>query len=145
MNQVNLDRAVSDLLDTVRNVYRWLLREDTISILDRAALAMIAEAVSNSAHFVINYSTSKNFWIRTGKNILSEMHAAIDNHMKTLESLMQQCRDRTVPQHLGQHSSYTGRAELRRHSLCRWSRSKYGEDMPRRHEDRDFAGIHELD
>ncbi|KAI6103703.1 hypothetical protein EDD16DRAFT_299992 [Pisolithus croceorrhizus] len=96
LNQASLDKAVSDLLDTIRNVYEWLVHEDRISVLDKAALAKIAEAVSDSAHFVINYSTTKNFWIRAGKNIFSETRAVVDDQAQTLESLMQQCRDRTV-------------------------------------------------
>ncbi|KAI6096657.1 hypothetical protein EDD16DRAFT_1732862, partial [Pisolithus croceorrhizus] len=96
LNQASLDKAVSDLLDTIRNVYEWLVHEDRISVLDKVALAKIAEAVSDSAHFVVNYSTTKNFWIRAGKNSFSETRGVVDDQAQTLESLMQQCRDRTV-------------------------------------------------
>ncbi|KIK14898.1 hypothetical protein PISMIDRAFT_342730 [Pisolithus microcarpus 441] len=96
MNQANLDNAVSDLLDTMRSVYEWLIREDRIRNLDKDALAKIARAISDSAHFVINYSTTKSFWERTRKNIFSETRAVVDGHAKALENLMQQCRDRAA-------------------------------------------------
>ncbi|KAI6131092.1 hypothetical protein EDD16DRAFT_1723157 [Pisolithus croceorrhizus] len=60
MNQANLDGAVSDLLHTVGSVYEWLMQEDRISNLDKVALAKIARAISDSAHFIINYSTTKS-------------------------------------------------------------------------------------
>ncbi|KIK15143.1 hypothetical protein PISMIDRAFT_335548, partial [Pisolithus microcarpus 441] len=96
VNQADLDKAVSDLLDTMRSVYEWLIQEDRIRNLNEDALAMIARAISDSAHFVINYSTTKSFWKRAGKNIFSETRTVVDGHAKTLENLMQQCRDRAA-------------------------------------------------
>ncbi|KAI6131088.1 hypothetical protein EDD16DRAFT_962365 [Pisolithus croceorrhizus] len=96
LNQASLDGAVSDLLDTMRSVYEWLMQEDRISNLDRIALAKIARAISDSAHFIINYSTTKSFWDRTRKNIFSETRTVVDGHAKTLLNLMQQCRDRAA-------------------------------------------------
>ncbi|KIK24638.1 hypothetical protein PISMIDRAFT_397348, partial [Pisolithus microcarpus 441] len=96
MNQANLDKAVSDLLDTMRSVYEWLLQEDRIRNLNEDALANIARAISDSAHFVVNYSTTKSFCKRAGKNIFSETRTVVDGHAKTLEDLTQQCRDRAA-------------------------------------------------
>ncbi|KIK13811.1 hypothetical protein PISMIDRAFT_371754 [Pisolithus microcarpus 441] len=96
LNQASLDKAVSDLLDTMRSVYECLVEQDKISNLDKVALAKIARAISDSAHFIINYSTIKSFWKRTGKHIFSETRTVVDGHTKTLENLMQQCRDRAA-------------------------------------------------
>ncbi|KAI6114846.1 hypothetical protein EDD16DRAFT_1520919 [Pisolithus croceorrhizus] len=61
LNQANLDKAVSGLLGTMRSVYKCLVKQDRISNLDRVALGKIARAISDSAHFIINYSTTKSF------------------------------------------------------------------------------------
>ncbi|KAI6127644.1 hypothetical protein EDD16DRAFT_251101 [Pisolithus croceorrhizus] len=63
MNQANLDRAVSDPLDTVGIVYEGLMQENRISNLDEVALAAkIARAISDPVNFIINYSTARSFW-----------------------------------------------------------------------------------
>ncbi|KAI6103306.1 hypothetical protein EDD16DRAFT_1715303 [Pisolithus croceorrhizus] len=94
LNQASLDKAVSDLLDTMRKVYEWLVHEDRISVLDKAVLAKIAAAVSDSAHFVMKLFHDQK--LLAGKNIFSETRGVVDGQAQTLESLMQQCRDRTV-------------------------------------------------
>lgn len=93
LNQVNLDMAVSDLLNTVRSVYEFFMEHDRISNLDKDTLAKFARAISDCAHFINNYSVTKSFWKRMGKHILSETRTVVDGHAKTLEILMQQCRD----------------------------------------------------
>jgi len=60
--QANLDQ-ISDLLLKIQNVYEFLLEEDTLSNLDmmKDTLARIAQAVSNCAQFIKNYSETKSF------------------------------------------------------------------------------------
>jgi len=60
--QANLDQ-ISDLLLKIQNVYEFLLEEDTLSNLDmmKDTLAWIAQAVSNCAQFIKNYSETKSF------------------------------------------------------------------------------------
>ncbi|KIM63729.1 hypothetical protein SCLCIDRAFT_116601, partial [Scleroderma citrinum Foug A] len=96
--QANLDQSVTDLILKVHNVYEFLLEEDTLSNLDvmKGTLARIAEVISNCAQFIKNYTETKSFWKRLGKNIASETQAAVDNYNKALDALMQQYRDRAV-------------------------------------------------
>ncbi|KIK12218.1 hypothetical protein PISMIDRAFT_121242, partial [Pisolithus microcarpus 441] len=89
----NLDNEVSNLLDTIRNVYQFLVEEDRMSKIDKDTLARIARTISDSAHFIKNYLATKSFWKRMGKHILSETRTVVNDHVKSLESLMQQCRD----------------------------------------------------
>ncbi|KIO10747.1 hypothetical protein M404DRAFT_78784, partial [Pisolithus tinctorius Marx 270] len=98
ISQANLDKAVCDLLDAVRDVYEFLTEDETIKNIDamRDTLAKIARTISDSAQFINNYSATKSFWKRTAKNIFSETQTVIDGYVKTLDGLMQQYRDRAV-------------------------------------------------
>lgn len=79
--------------------------------------------------FIKDYSEVKSFWTKLGKNIISEKQAAIDSHTKTLDTLMQQYRDRAVrdtqigtrcvPQGLNLDGmAYTGGAGLNKTKKC---------------------------
>ncbi|KAL4062785.1 hypothetical protein V8B97DRAFT_2091404 [Scleroderma yunnanense] len=96
--QANLDQSVSSLLEKIQRVYKFLLEEDTLANLDamKDTLARIVQVISNSAQFIENYSETKNFWKRLGKNIASETQTAVDDYNRALDELMQQYRDRAV-------------------------------------------------
>ncbi|KIN97417.1 hypothetical protein M404DRAFT_1006058 [Pisolithus tinctorius Marx 270] len=98
MKQANLDKAVSGLLQTIRSVYEFLTEEDTINNIDnmKDTLAKIARVISDSAQFIKDYSETKSFWKRTGKNIGSKTQAIVDDYTTTLNDLMQQYRDHAV-------------------------------------------------
>ncbi|KAI5992219.1 hypothetical protein EDD15DRAFT_1044144 [Pisolithus albus] len=98
IRQGNLDKAVFDLLQTVRRVYEFLSEEDTIKNIDQMkdTLAKIARVISDSAQFIKNYSETKSFWKRTLKNVYSETQNIVDDYTMTLCDLMQQYRDRTT-------------------------------------------------
>lgn len=59
-------------------------------------LAKIAQVTSESTQFIKNYSTTKRFWKRTGKDIISETQIIVDDYAKTLEHLIQNYRDSTA-------------------------------------------------
>ncbi|KAL4068657.1 hypothetical protein V8B97DRAFT_784170 [Scleroderma yunnanense] len=59
-------------------------------------LARIAQVINNCAQFIKNYSATKNFWRRLGKNIASETQTTIDEYNRALDDLMQQYRDRAL-------------------------------------------------
>jgi len=63
ITQANLDQSISDLLLKVQTVYEFLLEENTLSNLDtmKDTLARIAQAISNCAQFIKNYSETKSF------------------------------------------------------------------------------------
>ncbi|KIO07708.1 hypothetical protein M404DRAFT_136031, partial [Pisolithus tinctorius Marx 270] len=92
------DNAVSDLLDTVRQVYEFLLEPDTLNNIEnmKDTLVQIARVISESAQFVKNYFEVKSFWLRAKKNVFSETQTIVNGYVKTLDSLMQQCRGRAV-------------------------------------------------
>ncbi|KIO05784.1 hypothetical protein M404DRAFT_25077 [Pisolithus tinctorius Marx 270] len=98
INQADLDNEVSNLLDTVRKVYEFLLADDTIQNIDsmKATLGKIAQVISDAARFIKNYSETKSFWQRLGKNIVSETRTTTDGYVKDLNNLMQQFRDHAV-------------------------------------------------
>ncbi|KAI5992818.1 hypothetical protein EDC04DRAFT_3097017 [Pisolithus marmoratus] len=78
------DKAVSDLLDKVLDVYQFLTEDESINNIDkmRDTLAKIARAMSASAQFINNYSVTKSFWKRTGKNIFSETENVVTGYVK---------------------------------------------------------------
>ncbi|KAI6119282.1 hypothetical protein EDD17DRAFT_1799203 [Pisolithus thermaeus] len=98
ITQANLDSAVSGLLEKLGFVYELLLEEDTMKNIDnmRDTLANVARVVSNAAQFVMNYTETKSFWKRLGKNIISETQSIVDGYTQNLDSLMQQYCDRAV-------------------------------------------------
>ncbi|KIM54282.1 hypothetical protein SCLCIDRAFT_387208, partial [Scleroderma citrinum Foug A] len=98
ITQANLDSSISSLLEKVRSVYEFLLEGDTLSSFDarKGTLGHIAQVISNCAQFIKDYSETKNFWRRLGKNIMSETQTAVDDYNKALDELMQQYRDRAV-------------------------------------------------
>ncbi|KIO07954.1 hypothetical protein M404DRAFT_378001 [Pisolithus tinctorius Marx 270] len=111
LNQVNLDRDVADLLDTVKTVYGFLLEDDTIRKIDsmKETLGKIAQVISDAARFIKSYSETKIFWKRLGKNIMSETQTTTDGYVKLLNSLMQQYRDLAIRDiHINVHQVLEG-------------------------------------
>ncbi|KAI6104506.1 hypothetical protein EDD16DRAFT_1524722 [Pisolithus croceorrhizus] len=74
LNRASLDKAMFNLLDTVRNAYDFLAEQDRIPLEESRERTLLGE--------------------KTGKNIFSETHAVIGGHVKSLEDLVQQCHDR---------------------------------------------------
>ncbi|KAI6012955.1 hypothetical protein BKA83DRAFT_2492058 [Pisolithus microcarpus] len=64
INQANLDHDVSDLLDTIRTAYEFLLEDDTLRNINsmRATLGKIAQVISDAARFIKNYSETTSFY-----------------------------------------------------------------------------------
>ncbi|KAI5991215.1 hypothetical protein EDD15DRAFT_2369143 [Pisolithus albus] len=96
--QVILDSAMFTLLEKLGSVYEFLLEGETIAEIEnmKEMLARIGQVVSDSAQFIRNYSETKSFWKRMGKNILSETQTIVDCYLKTLDDLMQQYRDHAI-------------------------------------------------
>lgn len=141
VNQVNVDKGLSSLFDTIRGVYEFLTEEDTPKKIDRKnvppenkndtlyyrnyaynywnatydnrndpddrkhitlhestkvsldTLAKIAQVTSESTQFIKNYSTTKRYWKRTGKDIFSETGSIVKYYAETLSHLIQNYRD----------------------------------------------------
>ncbi|KAI6107254.1 hypothetical protein EV401DRAFT_462708 [Pisolithus croceorrhizus] len=67
------------------------LHESTKASLD--TLAKIAQVTSESTQFIRNYSTTKRYWKRTGKDIISETESIAKYYAETLSYLIQNYRD----------------------------------------------------
>lgn len=98
MRQVNIDSAVSGLLDTVKRVYEFLTEDEQLSKIEsmRDTLSKIAQVINDAVQFIANYSATKSFWKRLGKNLFSETQTTIGGFAATLTDLMQQYRDLAV-------------------------------------------------
>ncbi|KAG6330072.1 hypothetical protein ID866_9017 [Astraeus odoratus] len=95
LNQTNLDRSVSDLLDKIGHVYSFIVEDDTLVNIDliRAPLMKLAKLVSECVEFIQGYAKTKSFWERLGKNAFSDSASTIATYNKALDILTQQCRD----------------------------------------------------
>ncbi|KIK17889.1 hypothetical protein PISMIDRAFT_211314, partial [Pisolithus microcarpus 441] len=98
IDQANLDSEVFGLLNTVKDVYEFLMEKDTIEHIDsmKGTLSKISQEMSATAPFVVKYCKKQNFFVRIGNNLVSDPQTVARGHMKNLGDLMQQYRDRTM-------------------------------------------------
>ncbi|KAI6137506.1 hypothetical protein EDD17DRAFT_1747892 [Pisolithus thermaeus] len=98
INQAKLDNEVSGLLNTIKDVYEFLMEEDTIAKIDimKETLGKISQEIKDAAEFVIKYTQKKNFVVRIADSIVHDAQTIASAHVKNLSDLMQQYRDRTV-------------------------------------------------
>ncbi|KAG2340344.1 WD40 repeat-like protein [Suillus weaverae] len=102
--QVDCDKAVLRLVDKVDQVYGFILQDETLSQISSAhsndgqvslmdsIIGKISQQTLECAHFIRDYSQTKNFWKRAGKNIFSETNDAIQQFIDNLDTLMQNFR-----------------------------------------------------
>ncbi|KIN98787.1 hypothetical protein M404DRAFT_1005115 [Pisolithus tinctorius Marx 270] len=98
INQANLDNEVFGLLNTVKDLYEFLMEKDTIENMDnmKETLRKISQEMSAAALFVIKYCKKKNILIRIGDSLVSDPQTVARGHIKNLGDLMQQYRDRAI-------------------------------------------------
>lgn len=96
--QANLDAAIHDLLAKVSNVYQFLLGDGVLARVTsmKDTLAQTAQIMHECSQFISNYSETKNFWIRLGKNVLTETTTAVTRYNDALDGVMQRFRDVAV-------------------------------------------------
>ncbi|KAG1813769.1 hypothetical protein DFJ58DRAFT_892070 [Suillus subalutaceus] len=93
--QVDRDKAVLKLLEKLDEVYSFITQDEMLGKISsmRAILGKISQQTRECAHFIKNYSETKNFWNRLGKNIISEMTDTIQKCSDVFDKLMQNFRD----------------------------------------------------
>ncbi|KAL4072384.1 WD40-repeat-containing domain protein [Scleroderma yunnanense] len=98
LSQTNLDASIGDLISKIKQIYELILENKVPSKINttKDVLVQLAQIVQECAHFVANYSETKNFWHRLGKNIFSETTTKVANYTSKLDKLMQEFRDRAV-------------------------------------------------
>ncbi|KAI6036041.1 hypothetical protein BKA83DRAFT_1011252 [Pisolithus microcarpus] len=113
ISQVNLDMAMSSLLSKISMVYKLLMEEEIVAKLTsmKDTLLQIAQLVRECSQFISNYSETKSFWVRLGKNAMSETDSMVSSYNEALDMLMQQFRDHAIRDiHIGvQHMLEHGR------------------------------------
>ncbi|KAL4073021.1 WD40-repeat-containing domain protein [Scleroderma yunnanense] len=98
LRQVEIDKSVAGLLDKINQVYEFMLQDKMLAKIGstKDTLLQIAQAVQESTQFIVNYSKTKHFWARLGKNIFSETRGVVTRYSDTLDGLMQQFRERAI-------------------------------------------------
>ncbi|KIK17096.1 hypothetical protein PISMIDRAFT_15367 [Pisolithus microcarpus 441] len=98
IDQANLDSEVFGLLNTVKDLYEFLMEKDILENIDsmKETLRKISQEMSATALFVVKYCQKKNFVVRIGDRLVSDPQTVAQGHIKNLGDLMQQYRDRTM-------------------------------------------------
>ncbi|KIN98754.1 hypothetical protein M404DRAFT_827906, partial [Pisolithus tinctorius Marx 270] len=98
INQANLDNEVFGLLNTIKDLYEFLMEKDTIENVDsmKETLRKISQEMSATALFVVKYCKKKNILVRIGDSFVSDPQTVARGHIKNLGDLMQQYRDRAI-------------------------------------------------
>ncbi|KIK15540.1 hypothetical protein PISMIDRAFT_320776, partial [Pisolithus microcarpus 441] len=98
IDQANLDSEVFGLLNTVKDLYEFLMEKDTLENIDsmKETLRKISQEMSATALFVVKYCRKQNFLVRIGDRLVSDPQTVARGHIKNLGDLMQQYRDRTM-------------------------------------------------
>ncbi|KAG6332238.1 hypothetical protein ID866_6853 [Astraeus odoratus] len=96
--QTTIDDSLRDLVAKISQVFEFIMEKDILSDiqLTKGTIAQIAQVVHEAAKFVNNYSSTRHFWHRLGRNVLTDTKAAVDRYNKALDDLMLQFRDRAA-------------------------------------------------
>ncbi|CCM06543.1 uncharacterized protein FIBRA_08817 [Fibroporia radiculosa] len=99
LNQINLDTAVRSLLSKVSEVYGFVTETQYWSPMP-ATQALVLERLSRQVmdcvNFIVRYVETKNFWMRTSRNVLGDTNTAIEGYSRAIDNLMQQFRDNVI-------------------------------------------------
>ena len=113
--QASLDASLRGLLTTIERTYELVLENRSPSKINatKDVLVEIAQVIQECAHFIIKYSDTKTFctspipvvfmrliffvgsWL--GKSVFSETTTKVANYNQKLDKLMQELRDRPIP------------------------------------------------
>ncbi|KAG6333112.1 hypothetical protein ID866_5978 [Astraeus odoratus] len=98
ISQANRDVAIVVLVAKICDIYAFIMEDKNLYQL--AAMQPLLKSMSDQlfdcAQFIVNYSETKNFWIRAGKNIIQETDAAIAQYNDALDGLMKSFSDKAV-------------------------------------------------
>ncbi|KIK36383.1 hypothetical protein CY34DRAFT_811336, partial [Suillus luteus UH-Slu-Lm8-n1] len=107
--QSDRDQAVHSLVDKLDQVYGFMIQDDTLSQISsmRGILGQISQQTLGCARFIRDYSETKSFWKRLGKDILAETNNEIKRFSDVLDALMQNFRDQ-VTRDVAIYTHHTG-------------------------------------
>ncbi|KAG1851344.1 hypothetical protein DFJ58DRAFT_427154 [Suillus subalutaceus] len=93
--QVDCDRAVRELLEKSCQVYSFITQDEMIGKISsmHAVLGKISQQTRECAQFIKDYSETKNFWKRLGKNVFVETKDTIKKYSDVFNTLMENFRD----------------------------------------------------
>ncbi|KAG2098420.1 uncharacterized protein F5147DRAFT_839624 [Suillus discolor] len=98
--QADRDAAVLELLKKLSEVYDFMTQDEKLDqeLCMRAIsiLGKISKQIRECSHFISNYSETRNFWNRLGKNVVSETTDRIQKYNDALDRLMQEFRDQAL-------------------------------------------------
>ncbi|KAG1848541.1 hypothetical protein DFJ58DRAFT_467239 [Suillus subalutaceus] len=96
--QADRDTAVLKLLDKLCEVYNFILQDELRSKISSMCtiLGKISQQTRECARFIQNYSETKEFWGRLGKNVVSETEDTIQKYNDVFDRLMQNFRDQVA-------------------------------------------------
>ncbi|KAG1901401.1 uncharacterized protein F5891DRAFT_254157 [Suillus fuscotomentosus] len=93
--QAQRDHSILSLLKKLAEVYRFMTQDDSLEKIEsmRGIVEKIVHQTLECARFIRDYSETKSFWKRLGKNVISETDDTIKQYSDALDGLMQQFRD----------------------------------------------------
>ncbi|KAG2104713.1 uncharacterized protein F5147DRAFT_762057 [Suillus discolor] len=96
--QADRDAAVLKLLEKLCQVYSFITQDQMPGQISsmRIILGQISQQTLECAQFIKNYSETKSFWKRLGKNVMSETKDTIQQYSDVLDTLMQNFRDQVA-------------------------------------------------
>ncbi|KAG1792328.1 uncharacterized protein HD556DRAFT_1380511 [Suillus plorans] len=95
--QATRDDSISQLLSKMDEVYIFLTENDLAALTSmKSVVVRICQQTLECSYFLRDYSKSKNFWIRLGRNVVSETDGRVKGYNTVFDDLMQQFRDRAA-------------------------------------------------
>ncbi|KAG1841568.1 hypothetical protein DFJ58DRAFT_688642 [Suillus subalutaceus] len=90
LTQADCDTAILDLLQKLGDVYGFITEDKRLHQISsmHTILGQISQQILECAYFIRDYSETKNFWSRAGKNIGWETDDAVRGYGGMLDKLM---------------------------------------------------------
>ncbi|KAG6331660.1 hypothetical protein ID866_7427 [Astraeus odoratus] len=98
IGQVNRDASINSLILKICELYNFITEDDKLAKLTsmHITLQKISKQIFDCTRFIKDYSETKNFWIRLGKNVISETDTIVAEYNLALEGLMQGFRNQAI-------------------------------------------------
>ncbi|KAG2030997.1 hypothetical protein BDR03DRAFT_973641 [Suillus americanus] len=94
-SQATYDDSINQLLQKMEDVYIFLIQNDLATItLMKSVVARICQQTIECAYFLRDYSKSMDFWIKLGRDVVSESNNTVKRYNAVFDNLIQQFQDR---------------------------------------------------
>ncbi|KAG2343552.1 WD40 repeat-like protein [Suillus weaverae] len=96
--QTDRDKGILRLLEKLGQVYDFMMQDKTLGGIQsmQSIVGRIVQQTLECSQFIKDYSTTKNFWKRLGKNVISETENTTQQYTNVLDALMQSFRDQVT-------------------------------------------------